>query len=154
MKKVFYFALASILMPVVSCGSSGKTDEEKSSVYKSDTLIVDSPTMTADSMPGETVVPESQVKEEAGPAKGNKKIDKLLKQCEANIHDIKLDGYEDGVPMDPAELQFSEVREWRRNLVLDVEKLKSMQSEMTDAQLTKFKDVEKRANKIFEDIDF
>ena len=165
MKRIYYFAFAGMMLFAVSCtNNNNKTDDQVTTEVTEDSMIcgdtvetvenaaipTDSPTVKEDTTANE---PQA-VKEEAKPAKGNKQVDKLLKLCNNDIQSIKWMGYEDGKPSDPADLQFSDVRTFIRNLRLNLEKLEGLESEMSDSQKAKFKDVQKKANKIFNDIPF
>lgn len=160
MKKLNWFVLAGILLATASCGNN-KQNENNS---MSDTMVNTDSVVACDSTSsdtclsgGEAAVSDSTpapAAEETKVSKNSKQIDKLLKECMDDIEDIMMEGYENGKPLDPAELQFSEVREERQELFTDIQKLKSMQSEMSEQQKSKFDDIQKKANKIFKDLAF
>lgn len=175
MKKIVYVAFLGMLMAATAC--SNKNNEQNESANLSDSVVTTGNETLDTSMQAETTEPETAVpsteaatpatesaapeetqpqepaKEEPKISKNSKKIDQLLKQCDADIHDIKMEGYDNGKPMDPADLQFSDVRTFIKSLRLSVQSLKSLESEMTEEQKAKFSEVEKDANKIFKDID-
>lgn len=175
MKKIVYVAFLGMLMAATAC--SNKNNEQNESANLSDSVVMTGNETLDTSMHAETTEPETAApsteaatpatetaapeetqpqepaKEESKVSKDSKKIDKLLKQCDADIQSIKMEGYDNGKPMDPADLQFSDVRMFMRTLRGSLESLKSLESEMTEEQKAKFSQVEKDANKIFKDID-
>ena len=175
MKKIVYVAFLGMLMAATACGNKNNEQNESSNLSDSAVTAVnesvdtsmqaettepettapatETPAPATESAAPEETQPQEPAKEEPKVSKNSKKIDQLLKQCDADIHDIKMDGYDNGKPMDPADLQFSEVRTFLRSLRLSMQSLKSLESEMTDEQKAKFSEVEKNANKIFKDID-
>lgn len=162
-KKIVSLAMIGMALVAVSCGNKSDNKAIDSLNYENamteGDALSDSTEATEELVAEDTTVSTApQVVEEAvettQTSKNSKKIDQLLKNCENNIHDIKQEGYDSNGPLSMADLQFSDVREWRRNLVLDVEKLNSLKSEMSESQAAKFKKIEQQANKIFKDLEF
>lgn len=166
MKKSLLVLSAGLLIAVSSCGNSKKenstetiTDSSTETVVPSDTLPVPAETKEVgktDTTPEITAAPETPAAppQEEQVVKSNPKIDKLIKTGNNFISDIKREGYMDGKPMDPAELQFSDVRTYIRDLRQNLSKLQSMESEMTPEQKKSYDDLRKKADRIFKDISF
>lgn len=160
MKKLNWIVLTGILLATASCGNNKQNENDS----MSDTIVNTDSVVACDSTSSDTCLSAGEAAvsdtapapaaEETKVSKNSKQIDKLLKECIDDIEDIMMEGYENGKPLDPAELQFSEVREERQELFTDIQKLKSMQSEMSEQQKSKFDDIQKKANKIFKDLDF
>lgn len=143
-----------MILAAASCGN--KSQEGKTSIYESDSTVSDTAAAAA---VADTAIAAVQadtattVKEIAEPPKENKQIDKLMNKMARNIAAIKQEGYDmDGKPFDAAELQFGDVKDYIRDLRNDMSKLQSMQAEMSEQQSSKFKSLEKQANRIYRDI--
>lgn len=169
MKKLLYFVSAGMLVASAACSNANKQEENDSmadSMFVDESLNSDSSGFATDNVnttmaPTDTIAtPDNNAKveekatEEAAQSKNSKQIDKLLKQCSNFISDIKREGYENGKPMDPADLQFSDVRTYIKDLRGAISKLSGLKNDMSDEQKTKFDDIQQKANKIFKEMDF